>query len=74
MFDCEKIMRWLDEHNITQYRFAKMTGLEQSTVSRIISGLVDPGGRTIVKICQVTGFSPSEVLIVPAVRRDEPEC
>ena len=64
MFDGEKLMKWLDDNNMTQYRLARLTGLKQSTVSRIISGLVDPGGRTIVKICRATGLSPNDVLII----------
>ncbi len=65
MFDGEKILKWLDDHHVTQYKLARMTGLEQSTISRIVSGIVDPNGRTIVKICRVTGFTPNDLLIVP---------
>jgi len=65
MFDSVKFLRWLDENDMTQYRLAKMTGLRQSTISRIVSGLVDPNGRTIAKICQATGLSPNEILIIP---------
>ncbi len=64
MFDSEKLMRWLDENNVTQYRFARAAGLEQSTISRIISGLVDPNSKTIARICRATGLSPNELIIV----------
>ncbi|GEM_PF-1572835 len=64
MFNNEKLCKWLDEHEITQYRFARMTGLDQSTISRIVSGAVDPGSRTVARICQATGLSPDELIIV----------
>ncbi|MDQ7825788.1 MAG: helix-turn-helix transcriptional regulator [Candidatus Eremiobacteraeota bacterium] len=69
MFNCEKLLNWLDEKGITQYRFARMSGIEQSTVSRIISGLIDPGARTIARICQATRLSPDELIILPGPLR-----
>ena len=68
MFNSERFARWLDENNITQYRCARMTGLHHSTISRIISGIIDPGAKTISKICQFTGMTPNEILIVPPGR------
>jgi transcriptional regulator with XRE-family HTH domain len=65
MFNSEKLLTWLDKKGITQYRFARLAGLEQSTISRIISGLVDPNSKTIARICQATGLSPNDLIIVP---------
>lgn len=73
MFNREKIFQWLDENGITQYRFARMTGLDQSTISRIISGAIDPGSRTVARICQATGLSPDDLIIVAGRVPDE-EC
>jgi transcriptional regulator with XRE-family HTH domain len=64
MFNAERLLKWLDEHEMTQYHLAKISGLKQSTISRIISGLVDPNARTISRLCSCTGLSPNEVLIV----------
>ncbi|MHC9542088.1 MAG: helix-turn-helix domain-containing protein [Vulcanimicrobiota bacterium] len=70
MFNSEKLSKWLSENEITQYRFARMTGLDQSTISRIISGAIDPGSRTVARICQSTGLSPDDLIIV-ALREQE---
>jgi transcriptional regulator with XRE-family HTH domain len=64
MFNTEKFLKWLSENGITQYRLARMTGLDQSTISRIISGAIDPGSRTVARICQATGLSPDDLIIV----------
>lgn len=73
MFNSEMLSQWMNENGITQYRFAIMTGLDQSTISRIISGAIDPGSRTVARICQATGLSPDELIIV-AGRVPEEEC
>jgi transcriptional regulator with XRE-family HTH domain len=64
MFDSLKLLKWLDKNNMTQYHLAKISGLKQSTISRIISGLVDPNGKTIAKICRHTGLTPNDLLII----------
>jgi len=74
MFNGEKLLKWLDEQGVTQYRFARLAGLEQSTISRVISGLVDPNSRTIARICRATGLSPNDLIIVSRGAEAEAPC
>lgn len=42
-----KLKNYLQENNITQYKFAKRTGLRLSTISRIIKGQRFPRPHTM---------------------------
>jgi plasmid maintenance system antidote protein VapI len=43
----------LEQHDITQYRFAATMGVGRNSVYRWCSGKIDPTGDTILEIVQV---------------------
>ncbi|MBR1524684.1 MAG: helix-turn-helix transcriptional regulator [Lachnospiraceae bacterium] len=62
MIISERIFELLDEREITQQDFAKATGISQSTISDWKRKKTNPSSDKILKICEVLGVSPNELL------------
>jgi transcriptional regulator with XRE-family HTH domain len=56
----EKLKKYMDENNISQYKLKKLTGVGQSTISQILSGIQSPTDDTIRKILSGLNISYAE--------------
>ena len=63
MLISERIYQYLEEKGMSQYEFAKKTGISQSTVSDWRRKGTNPSADKIMIICDVLGISPYEVLL-----------
>ncbi len=62
MIISERIFKIMDEKNISQIKFAKATGVSQSTISDWKRKKTNPAADKIMKICDVLNVSPYELL------------
>ena len=63
MLISERIYQYLEEKGMSQYEFAKKTGISQSTVSDWRRKGTNPSADKIMIICDVLGISPYELLL-----------
>ena len=63
MLISERIYQYLEEKGMSQYEFAKKTGISQSTVSDWRRKGTNPSDDKIMIICDVLGISPYELLL-----------
>lgn len=62
MMISEKIFYLLDKKNMTQKEFSERTGISQSTISDWKRKKTNPSAEKILKICEVLGVTPYELL------------
>ena len=60
-------------NNVTDYRLAKMLGVTTAAVSLWRSGSRAPDGRSIVKLCELSGDDPDQVAAEIQVMRSASE-
>lgn len=63
MLISERIYKFMEEKKITQFEFAKRTGISQSTVSDWRRKGTNPSADKIMIICDVLGVTPYDLLL-----------
>ena len=56
----KKIAQLLAQKDWTKYRLSKLSGVDESTISRIVAGKMKPGYDNLVKIANALGVSMAE--------------
>ena len=69
----ERIARILEEKDMSQREFVEKTGIPQSTVSEWNRKKTSPGADKIMKICEVLGVTPQELLQDVSENPQEPD-
>ena len=62
MIISERIFKIMEEKDINQITFSRVTGISQSTISDWKRKKTNPAADKIMKICNVLGVSPYELL------------
>lgn len=56
--------------DLTGYAIAKRTGLNQTTLSRIRRGIVQPAARTLITLSRTYGLSIDELIKPGVIEKD----
>ena len=59
---CENLKKELEQHKLSQEKFAEKLFTTQATISRWLSGVNEPDLETLLKICEILECSPNELL------------
>lgn len=58
----EQLRAYLKERGMSQLELAKQVNRSQSSVSDWINGRGMPDRKTLVRLCEITGFTADELL------------
>ena len=58
----EKVQKIMNEHNLSQKQLSEMTHISEASLSRYISGRLEPRIDVVLSIAKALGVEPTELL------------
>jgi transcriptional regulator with XRE-family HTH domain len=61
-----RLEKWLTENKVTYQDLATRLGVTEGAVHHYVAGRNRPKAETLVKLSEITGISPGDLLAAPA--------